>query len=328
MNHGVYTKEIWEKCNKVNKDLLHDYLLELKTRKRKESTLSIYLSDGRMIMCYIYLYKDNRSILTFKKKDFRDLTIWLQDERNVSNARFNGIYALIHGMLDFAEDEEDTYEYERNYSRKIKKLPREPKREITFLTDEQIYKLRQKLLEDKLYRECAYLDIMYDSTSRIGEIHQIKKESVIDSNLSNTVVAKRGKKRQNLLNERSKESVRLYLEQRGEDKFESLWVTSTKKLEKRRELSKGGLHDMCKKMSKILSKLEGKEIDFSSHSLRHSALENYKKGTHYMCKVLATPRKFSLEELQLLAGHTNISTTMSYLKPRDIEDIQSMFNIQ
>ena len=160
MRNDVYTEDIWEKCNTQNKELLNDYILELKTRKRKESTLSIYKSDGRMVMCYIYLYKDNKSILSFKKKDFRDLTIWLQDVRKASNARFNGIYALLHGMLDYAEDEEETYGYDRNYSRKIKKLPREPKREVTFLTDEQITKLRQKLMELEMYRECAYLDIM------------------------------------------------------------------------------------------------------------------------------------------------------------------------
>ena len=170
----VFTKEKWQRANKLNKELLEDYLIELKSKRRRPSTLQQYESDGKMILCFIQEHMDNRCVLDFNKKDFRRISLWLTEERKVSNARFNRVFALIRGMMEYAEDEDD-YEYDKNLARKIKGLPKEPVREIYFLTDEQIHKMRTYLLEHEMYRECAYLDISYDSVGRINEVLQIKK---------------------------------------------------------------------------------------------------------------------------------------------------------
>ncbi|PHV69220.1 integrase [Sporanaerobium hydrogeniformans] len=321
----VYTKEIYEKANKANKELLKDYLVELKSKKRKPNTLEQYLSDGRMLICYVANEMENKSFLDFNKKDFRQVSLWLTEDRQVSNARFNRVFALIHGMMEYAEDEED-YEYEKNYARKIKNLPKEPVKKITFLTDIQISKIRGYLLEHKMYRECAYLDISYDSAARINEVIQMKKQDLVDNRYSNTVVGKRGKQFNLIIHDHSIESLRLYLEQRGEDHKEELWVSVRRKDHK--VVGKQAAYEWTKKMCKILTELEGKPITFSPHCFRHSALENYENGTHYMCRVLAEPKKFSLEELRVLAHHDSMDTTKSYLKPKENNVIEGMFGVK
>ncbi len=322
---NVYTEEKWDVVNKTNKELLTDYLVELKAKRLKKSTLDQYYSDMRMVMCYIATDLDNKSVLEFTKKDFRLLALWLTDTRVVSNARFNRILSIIHGMMEYAEDEDD-YEYEQNVSRKIKRLPKEPKKQIYFLSDEQIHKIRKYLMEHKQYRECAYLDISYDSAARISEVNQIRKSDILNMRYTNTVVGKRGKKFNLMYHKNSLESLELYLKQRGEDAEDALWVTMRGK--ERRPLRIGALYIWTKKMADVLYNIEGKRIDFSPHSFRHSALQNYRDGSHYMCREMATPRIFSMEELQALAHHDSMDTTRSYLKSDQNNVLENMFGVK
>ncbi|WP_069997805.1 tyrosine-type recombinase/integrase [Cellulosilyticum sp. I15G10I2] len=321
----VYSPEKWEVANKENKELLKDYLVELRAERLKDSTLKQYRDDGRMILCYIQSEMENRSILAFTRKDFRNIALWLTDERKVSNARFNRVFSILHGMMEYAEDDED-YSYEQNEARKIKRLPRQPVREIYFLSDTQIHKIRNYLLENRKYRECAYLDISYDSAARISEVNQIKKSDILSMRYTNTVVGKMGKKFNLLYHKNSLESLSLYLQQRGGDDEDALWVSM--RGTKRTRLKNSALYDWTKKMTKILNLLEGKNLNFSPHSFRHSALQNYRDGTHYMCKEMATPRIFTMEELQALAHHDSMETTRSYLKSDESSVIERMFDIK
>ncbi len=246
-------------------------------------------------------------------------------------------------------------------------------KKITFLTDAQITKLREYLITNKMYRECAYLDVSYDSAARINEVMQMKKQDLLDNRYSNTVIGKRGKQFNIIIHDRSIESLRLYLDQRSEDDREELWVSVKRKdhntvigkrgkqfniiihdrsieslrlyLDQRSEddreelwvsvkrkdhkpVGREAAYGWTKKMCKILSELEEKPINFSPHCFRHSALENYENGTHYMCRVLAEPKKFSLEELRVLAHHESMDTTKGYLKPKENNVIEGMFGVK
>lgn len=320
----VYSLEKWRKVNPINKELLQDYIVELKSKRRAAKTLGQYLSDGKMVLCYIFTEMDNKSLLEMNKKDFRKISLWLTEERKVSNARFNRVFALLRGMMEYAEDEDD-YGYDRNIVRKIKGLEKKPVREIYFLTDEQIHKIRTYLIEHKMYRECAYLDISYDSAGRINEVLQVKKDGLLEKRTTNTVIGKRDKAFKLVYHNNTLESLSLYLEQRGEDQIDDLWVSSNKN---RRSVTEDALYEWCLKFREILFRLEGKYIKFTPHSFRHSALENYKNGSHYMCRILGKPEGFTMEELQVLAHHESIDTTKSYLKPKDDDIIEGMFGIK
>lgn len=76
MKTVVYSKEVYESANKANKELLKDYLVELKSKKRKPNTLEQYLSDGRMLICYVSKEMGDKSFLDFNKKDFRQVSLW------------------------------------------------------------------------------------------------------------------------------------------------------------------------------------------------------------------------------------------------------------
>lgn len=319
----IYTPELWEQVNQDNKDLLEDFLIELKARKKKKSTIDQYFNDGRIILIYILRQLKNKSILELNKKHFRNMSIWMIDELGVSNSRANRLMSMTRSMLDFAEDEDD-YEYDNNVSKKVKGLPKEEEREIYFLTDEQIHILREELRRQEKYKYMVLLDLAYDSAGRRKEISQVLKEGLLDKNNTNIVIGKRGKKFPLIYFSRTKESLELYLNQRGEDDIPDLFIIGSG--DDKKVASYESLYDWIVTMSNILYKLTGEYIPFNVHSFRHSSLENMSKGTHYALKEIGKD-KMELNELMVYAHHSDISTTNSYLKNNENDLISQAFGI-
>ena len=324
MSSKVFSVEKWNKVCSANKELLRDFILELSSNKYSEGTIQQYRCDLRMLFCYILDHMDNKNILDLTRKDFRNIKMWYLNERQVSPARCNRVMSAIHSMLDYAEDDDD-YDYDFNISKKVKGLTKENVKEIVFLEDSQVERLRNYLLEHENYKLMALLDLLYDSGARRKEVWQVTKNGLLEKNYTNVVVGKGGKKFPLIYFRRFKESLKLYLEQRGEDDIDSLWIVG--KNGNKREGSLSVIYTWVMEMRAILSELEQKPILITPHSFRHSALENLKNGTHYICKDLNRTGGFSLEELKVYAHHEATSTTESYLKKDDNNILSSMFNI-
>ncbi len=319
----IYTPELWEQVNKENKKLIDDYLVECKAQKKKKGTIDQYFNDLRIIAIYILQELENKSFIELNKKHFRNMTLWMM-EKNMSSSRCNRLMSAVRSMLDFAENDDD-YDYETNFAKKVKGLQKESVRDICFLTDDQITRLRNELIKLKKYKYALLLDLSYDSAGRRNEVFQINKNTISDRGYTNEVIGKRGKKFNLVYFSRTKESFKLYMEQRGDDDIDSLWVIGEETGNKR-PANYNNLYDWCLWMSDLLSELEGKVIPFNNHSFRHSALENMKNGTHYVLKELGK-EKFELAELQIYAHHSDISTTQSYMKKDDNNIIANMFGI-
>lgn len=320
----IFSTKKWLQVNPTNKELLNDFVIELRSNRKSPRTIEQYGCDLRMVLCYIFEAMDNKNILEMNRKDFRNIKMWYLNVRQVSPARCNRVLSAIHSMLNYAEDDDD-YEYDFNKSQKVKGVTREGVKEIVFLEDCQIKRLRDYLMEHKEYRLLALLDLLYDSVARRREIWQIKKDGLLDRNYTNIVEGKGGKKFPLIYFSRSKESLELYLEQRGEDDIDSLWVIGDG--ENRREARYAQIYDWVMQLREIISSIEHKQLLITPHSFRHSALQNMKNGTHYMCKEL-NKKGFSLEELKVYAHHNDTGTTEGYLKINDNDILAEMFGIK
>lgn len=318
----IFNEEDWRLVNKENKNIMEDFLEEYKQQKKKKSTIDQYYNDIRIVLIYILKEIGNKNILELTKKDFRRFNLWLQD-KGMSSARVNRLMSATRSMLTFCEDDDD-YDYEQNVARKVKGLAKEEVREIYFLTEEQIILLREELRRRKDYAKMVLLDLAYDSAGRRNELFQVKKEGLLDRNNTNIVIGKRGKKFPLIYFSRTKESLELYLKERGEDDFESLWISGIKT---RKEVSYQSIYDWFVQMAEILKELTGEDIPFNAHSLRHTALENLSNGTHYILKELGVD-KLDLEQLKVYAHHTDISVTSSYLKDCSNDVLENTFGIK
>ncbi len=324
--NSIFSEEEWKLVNPVNIELMEDYKLELKQNQKKDSTILQYWNDWRIVMIYILRKLNNQCILDLAKKDFRRFSLWLSDDLNVSNARANRLMSALRSLLTYCE-EDDEIEYENNTARRVKGLPKKGVRDIIFLTDEEVFLLKDELLKRKEYQKAAVLMLAYDSSGRKNELHQIKKHCFFeeDRNFTNKVIGKRGKEFILLYFEQSKICTKLYLEHRGDDDMDDMWTTGTG--ENKRPISPATIYEWFVHMNDILEEITNKSYGFNVHSFRHSSLENYSTGDHYVCKLLGKEKGFTLDELQLIANHESSQTTQGYLKDKKDEKLAQMFGI-
>lgn len=318
----IVTPEKWEQVNKENKYIMEDYLTECRAQKKKESTIFQYTNDLKIIMVYILENCENRPITELGRKDFRRLMLWMSDQLECSAARCNRLMSCCRSLLTYLENDDES-DYDRNQARSIKGLERNPVREIVFLDAETCDKLYEYFMEHEMYRDATIFALGLESSGRKGELAQVKKSSITEEgNSTNTVIGKRGKVFSLLYFNWTKEAAKKYLEQRGDDGEEALFVTRQGE-----PLSKAAIYEIVVSWRPILKQLTGKDIPINVHSLRHTALQLYSTGEHEVCRSRGMG-PIPINQLKNIARHNDLSTTQGYLMS-DVEgELEATFGIK
>lgn len=304
----IYEKHV----SPINKNLVKDFLIEKKAQGKAKSTLQQYEWDLRIILYLIYQHFDNKNLVDLTRKDIRNLCIIFQ-EMNMSNARVNGLMSALRSALEFCADDDD-YNYEFNVGARVKGLPKNPVREITFLKEEQIEWLLDELTKRNETLIAVYLAISYYSAARKNEVHQVLKDALTERYYTNTVIGKRSKKFRLYYNDRTRNLITKYLQERGNDDLPQLFVKKYNNGMKK-VVKKNAFNYWCNVLAKMLSEHEGKEFSVNPHCFRHSRLDNLRE------------QGIPLEKLKSLANHSDISTTESYLADRSENDIAEIFGM-
>lgn len=319
----LFNETDWNNLSEENKELYDDYLLELESQGKAVKTIKQYGFDIRAFMCWLVKEKNNKYILDLKRRDFRTFFLTLQ-RAGTSAARINRVQSSIRNLLEFACVSED-YDYEVNAMSHIRGLQKEPVRKIVFLSDKQVNILIDELLKRKKYQKALWVSLAYDSAGRRGELHQVKKEGFLENNQTNTVIGKRGKKFKLIYFNRSKIIYKLWIRQRGDDDFDTLWVTGKGKNKK--PMSYEAMYDFVDEFREILEKRIGEKIPLNPHSFRHSCLTNLENGTHHTLQEIGKDH-LDIRLLQTLAHHSDISTTQSYIKDDSEEQLANALGIE
>ena len=324
----VYTPEKWKKVNQNNKDIIDDFLTEYRQQKKSENTIKQYFNDLRLIAIKIMEDFDNKSFLEMTKKDFRKLNLDF-DEMGMSPARCNRLHSSINSLLTFVENDDD-YDYEINQSKKVKGVPNIKVRtneDDFFFTFEEFIKVRDILIKNGDLQNAVLWSLAFDSGGRRSEVFQVAKYGLLDGNKTNIVIGKRGKKFPLVYLNDTKELIRKYLEQRGDDEIDSLWIVGEG--ENKKPATKDCLYDrVANKINKILSEVRGEETNIFFHTLRHSRIECLQQGTDERLKdENGNNKKYPIEQIQIFVHHSDLSTTAGYLKNHDEDTINEMFGI-
>ncbi len=323
----IYTDEKWEKVNPENKGIMDDFLTEYKQQKKSESTLKAYWNDLRLILVKIMEDFDNKSVLEMSKKDFRRLNLWF-DESGMSPARCNRLHSCINSLLTFCEEDDD-YDYEVNQSKKVKGVPNvkvKTNEDDFFFTFEEFIQVRSKLIEQDELQKAVMWSLAFDSGARRNEVFQVQKHGLLEGNKTNIVRGKRGKTFPLVYLDDTKELIKQYLEQRGDDDIDSLWIIGSGS-NKRPLTDSITLYDwLTGKCNRILQEIRGEETNIFFHTCRHSRIESLVQGTDNRLKdENGKNKKFPLEQVMVLVHHSDVSTTQSYLANHDEDTINEMF---
>ena len=321
----IFNQKTWDnEVNPENKEILNDYILEMKSKRKAEKTIEQYVFDIKMFLCWAVDNIGNKSVLKMKKRDFRRFFLGMQ-ERELSASRINRVQCSLRNMLNFCCEDDDLYEdYEVNAMQHIKGVPKESVREIHFLESDTIEKMLDILIEREEYQKALYLCLSFESAGRRNEVHQVMKDDFFENVRTNEVTGKRGKKFTLLYFGKTKEIAKLYFEQRGQDDIPNLFVVG--KGDNKRPASYETLYDWCESLRDVYEEVTGEYKTFNPHSFRHSALECYGDGTHFVLKELGKD-KLSIEALKVLANHESIETTQGYLKNKDQEILEQALGL-
>jgi integrase/recombinase XerD len=326
----IFDKQEWKEVNPENIAIMNDYLEEYTQRKKKPTTIAQYKNDLRIVLLYIKRKLNNKCILELVKKDFRRFSIWLGEDLKLSNARSNRLMSSVRSLLTYVEDDDDYADYDNNVAKKVKGLPREAVKtdeDDFFLTYEQVMLLREELIKRGKLQHAVLLMVFFDSGGRRNEVTQVLRSSVNEGNKTNIVIGKRGKPFPLVFLSDTRELIAEYLRERGEDNVESLWIIGSG--DNKKAASYETLYDRVVYMSKVLSEIQGKNVHFFPHSLRHSRCECLLQGNDpRILDKEGKPKKFSLEEVQLFLHHSDPKTTQGYAKDHSEDTINDMFNFE
>jgi integrase/recombinase XerD len=257
------------KVSPINKAYVRDFIVECKSKGIRPKTIIQYNADLRIILTYIYRLYDNKRLIDMKRKEIRDFSIMLQD-RGLSPARVNRLLSSFRCCLEYLADDEDV-DYEWSRGAKVKGPKNKRVRPLTYLRDDQVDWVKNRLLQEGNLLQAVYFMMSYISSNRKGEVYQVKKDGLLSNFQSNTVEGKGGKEFEVVYDQQTRELIQQYLKERGPDDIPELFVKCYKN-GKKRVVHPSTFNEWTTRMSKLLSEYEGEPVYFRPHDLRSSRL--------------------------------------------------------
>lgn len=162
----TYTKEKWELVPNENKEMLKDYLLEIRARKLSPRTILGYEQDLKIIITHINDVYQGKLLTDLTRKAWRDILLWMSegvsgtdsDSKGRSAARCNRMKSACNQLMEYIS-EADEYDYVVNQSSRVKGLPKNPvwtDEDKFYFTYDEFKQVRQILLDEEKYQWCAY----------------------------------------------------------------------------------------------------------------------------------------------------------------------------
>lgn len=315
-----YSIENWAKVNPFNKRLLADWIFEIRTRRIRPTTIEQYYGDAKLVVLYILLYLNNIKLTEVTKKQWKSYILFLINT-DLSNARINRILSVIRNITSFLEESDDYPDYTVSTASRIQGISREPRRQIVFINNHDFMLLYNHLMKIKAYKEATLIALAYESAGRKNELAQVRADTIQDnSNTTNLVIGKRGKRFQLIYFDLTKKAKKAYMKTRKDDN-PMLFVN------KNGETMNGNmLYLMMVGLRQVFTDLTGKDLKFNVHSFRHSSLENYNNGTHEVCKKKKIGN-IAIDKLKHISHHSSIEVCNSYLRDKSQTELEDLFGI-
>lgn len=174
-NDGLVTDEKWNNVSKKNKDLLKDFLDYLKASDKSPATRYQYEQQLKIVLCYLYEYCDNKFFVDLKKRDLIKFSLWLQSDLKVSSSRISTLRSVISSLSAYIEKVlDDEFPDFRNISNVIEISNREPVRDKTIMSQEEMQACLDTLVKEKRYQIACYFALLVSSGMRKSEAIQMK----------------------------------------------------------------------------------------------------------------------------------------------------------
>lgn len=276
--NNLYTSEIWEKVNQDNKNLLDDFVSYKRSSDKSPQTIEQYYQMIRLFFCWNYLYNNNKFFVDIKKRELVRFFSYAVETMGWSSNRTATVKSALSSMSNYIENIlDDEYENYRNIVTKIEISEKQPVREKTVLTQQQINDCLDKLIKQEKYQIACYLALAVASGSRKQELLRFKTSYFKDEYIKFGCLYKtpekiktKGRTSKGKMLEKwtfvsmFKPYFDLWMKYRKENDIDSEWLFVTKgENGKYKQASVATVNTWCAYISSILG------APFYSHAARH-----------------------------------------------------------
>lgn len=318
---GFTDEEFNEHVPQVSQELIKDFLRQ---SQKSDQTIKQYKSALYIFARFVHDELSNRPVTVLKVRDalkYQNHLIDLGLSDSAIKFKRSAVSALYIYIEAFWEDE---YPKTRNiFTKAVPSVGNTKRKEKNPLTLREMEKLKKELIKKEEWQKLAYLTFTYSTGCRREESRQLKKEVAFYEKYSNPKgeqknyyvthdirakgKGKQGKVRKFQFDEESMQYIKKWIEVRGEDDNESLFVIKTKE-GKVSQVSASTFNTWCEQFTEIL----GKKVH--PHLLRSSRATN---------SVVEEGK--DIKAVQQLLGHESSSTTEIYIVKENDNVIDELF---
>ena len=318
---GFTDEEFNEHVPQISQELIKDFLRQ---SQKSDQTIKQYKSALYIFAKFVHDELSNRPITVLKVRDalkYQNHLIDLGLSDSAIKFKRSAVSALYIYIEAFWEDE---YPKTRNiFTKAVPSVGNTKRKEKNPLTLREMEKLKKELIKKEEWQKLAYLTFTYSTGCRREESRQLKKEVAFYEKYRNPKgeqknyyvthdirakgKGKQGKVRKFQFDEESMQYIKKWIEIRGEDDNESLFVIKTKD-GKVSQVSASTFNTWCEQFTEIL----GKKVH--PHLLRSSRATN---------SVVEEGK--DIKAVQQLLGHESSSTTEIYIVTDDTEAVDDLF---
>jgi integrase len=324
------TEEQWLQCNEYNRKITQEFLEE--STQLSPKTIETYRSALRQFFWFVKENLDNKSILELKGRDYlkyqnslvrREMSYSAVKFRRSTISSLNNYIVLYYG---------DTYETFKNFITKaIASPPRSFVHEKKPLNAEEYEMLLKALEEKQEWQKIAYLQFSYATGCRRAETRQLLKEVVNYPLITKEIKIKNekgeeeiktakyyvthdirckgkgkiGKIRKLQFSEEAMQSIKKWLEVRGEDDCPYVFVSKYREI---KQVDESTFNSWCEGFSDIV----GRRVH--PHQMRE------KRATD-----MVVVEGKNIKAAQKLLGHLSQETTNIYVIREDTDDSDEAF---
>lgn len=317
------TSEQWELVNSENRKIVEEFISQ--SKQLSPQTIKQYTSGLRIYFNWVRVNADNKPFYELKSRDYLFYQNWLSDNNLSSSAikfkrsavsSLNGYVELYYG---------DEYKNFRNYITKaIASPPPVFVHEKEPLTLEEYDNLCKTLEEKEMWQQLAYIRFSFSTGCRRAEARQLLKEvityepkiSIVESKEIKTYFThpirckgkgKTGKVRKLQFDEVAMNAIKKWLEVRGEDGCEHVFVSKSNG-----EYKQIGETTFNNWSNLYFEKIVGRR--FHPHLLRETR-----------ATTLVVEQGKDIKAAQKLLDHKSSTTTEIYVIRKDENDADEAF---
>ena len=273
--NSITSPELIKNISAENTRIREDYLSYLKSTQKSNGTIYCYENDLNIFFVWNLQFNNNKSFIKISKRDIVSFQNWLINENGNSPARVRRIKATLSSLSNFLESIcDDEYPDFKNIIHKVESPIAQPTREKTVLTNEQLEKLLDYLVENKKYEKACMLALAMCSGRRKAELVRFKTsyfddENIIYGSLYKTPEMIKTKGRGNgkylycyTLSQKFKPYLEMWIDERKRLGIDSEWLFPQSENQKE-HLKPATLNSWANTFTKFL------DVDFYWHCLRH-----------------------------------------------------------